>query len=158
MKKNVQDTNRSSCRSPMAEAVFRQKVKDLGYSDYFKHIDSFGTGAWHLGDSPDPRSVQTCLDHGVPVEHKAQQISSEHFKKFNYVIAMDQSNLSILLYCKPKNSKTRLALFGEWKTNPKYKTVVQDPYFGAMNGFETNFHQLNHFSEEFLKQEIGELN
>lgn len=150
-------TNIYSCRSPMAEAIFKHKVHELGYSEYFKIIDSYGTGGYHIGDPPDSRSAKTCRKHGVPVDHLAQQITSKDFKKFDYVICMDQSNLSDLLFMKPRESKARVALFGEWKLDSKFNTVVQDPYYGGINGFETNFQQISHFSEEFLKREIGDL-
>ncbi|KAK6459154.1 Ltp1 protein phosphatase [Scheffersomyces xylosifermentans] len=146
------------CRSPMAEAVFKHKVKELGYSDYFDLIDSYGTGAYHVGESPDSRSTKTCKKHGVPVNHRAQKISHVDFQKFDYVIAMDESNKSDLLYIKPRSSTAVVELFGKWRTDSQYSTIVSDPYYGGINGFETNFQQLNHFSEEFLKQEIGELN
>lgn len=144
-----------SCRSPMAEAVFKHKVQELGYSDRFGLIDSFGTGGWHVGDSPDHRSASTCRKHGVPVNHRAQQISSRDFARFDYVIGMDESNKGDLLHMKPRDSKTRVALFGEWKTDPQFSNIVLDPYYGGRLGFETNFQQITHFSEEFLKQELG---
>lgn len=141
----------------MAEAVFKHKVKELGYSDRFGLIDSFGTGGWHAGDSPDSRSASTCRKHGVPVNHRAQQITSKDFAKFDYVIGMDESNKGDLLHLKPRNSTARVALFGEWKTDPQFSHIVLDPYYGGRLGFETNFHQISHFSEEFLKQELGSL-
>lgn len=45
-------------------------------SDKFEKIDSFGTGSWHVGDTPDHRSAATCRENGVPVNHRAQQIVS----------------------------------------------------------------------------------
>lgn len=150
-------TNIYSCRSPMAESVFKHKVKELGYSDYFKLIDSYGTSGWHTRETPDSRSARTCRKHGVPVNHYAQQITPADFKKFDYVIAMDESNLLNLQHMKPRDSKATVSLFGRWRTNTKFQTIVDDPYYGGSDGFETNFHQISHFSEEFLKQEVGEL-
>ncbi|GEQ69543.1 hypothetical protein JCM33374_g3215 [Metschnikowia sp. JCM 33374] len=149
-------TNTTSCRSPMAEAVFRHKVKELGYEDRFDVIDSFGTSGWHIGESPDSRSASTCRKHNVPVKHAAQQISSGDFARFDYVIGMDQSNKGDLLHLKPRGSRTRVEMFGRWRTDDKFAEVVSDPYYGGRDGFETNFHQICHFSEEFLKQELGE--
>lgn len=139
----------------MAEAIFKQKVKDLGFEDRFRRIDSFGTSGWHIGELPDSRSVKTCRKHGVPVQHHAQQISSSDFNTFDYVIGMDQSNLSDLLHMKPKESHCRVALFGEWRKDPAFAKIVQDPYYGGIDGFEVNYRQLCHFSEEFLKSELA---
>lgn len=143
-----------SCRSPMAEAVFKHKVQELGFSDQFHLIESFGTGGWHVGESPDSRSASTCRKHGVPVNHAAQQISSKDFARFDYVIGMDEANRDDLMHMKPRGSSTRVAMFGEWKTDPQYAKVVLDPYYGGRGGFEVNFNQILHFSEEFLKQEV----
>ncbi|EDK42199.1 low molecular weight phosphotyrosine protein phosphatase [Lodderomyces elongisporus NRRL YB-4239] len=148
------------CRSPMAEAIFKHKVQQLGYSSYFKNIESFGTSGWHIGESPDSRSSRTCRKHGVPVNHSAQQISSKDFDRFDYVIGMDESNLSDLKYMQPKSSKdkgTQVELFGKWRSNMEFDKIVGDPYYGGNDGFEYNFKQINHFAEEFLKQEVGTL-
>lgn len=139
----------------MAEAVFKQKVKDLGYSQHFDLIDSFGTSGWHMGENPDSRSVRTCRKHGVPVNHHSQQIGPLDFERFDYVIGMDESNKEDLLHMKPRGSTTRVALFGEWGTDPQFDKIVSDPYYGGSNGFEKNFEQIGHFSEQFLKKEVG---
>lgn len=142
----------------MAEAVFKHKVEELGYSSYFNIIDSYGTSGWHTGDTPDPRSTRACKKHGVLVRHYSQQINSRDFEKFDYIIAMDDSNKQELLYMKPRDSTAKVALFGEWRTDNTFQKIVDDPYYGGRDGFETNFQQISHFCEQFLIQEIGELN
>lgn len=142
------------CRSPMAEAVFKHVVKEQDVEDRFDVIDSFGTGGWHTGENPDPRSTATCRAHKVPVNHKAQQIRGPHFDKFDYVICMDESNFRNLQRLKPKNSKAKVRLFGEWNIDGKYRKIVDDPYYGGDDGFEYNFKQIAYFSEQFLKQEL----
>lgn len=144
------------CRSPMAEAIFKHKVKTLGLSDRFNKIDSFGTGAYHVGDSPDFRSRETCEKHGVPVDHFAQQFKAKHFNEFDYVICMDESNLyNLNERIRSKTStKNQARLFGEWNTGKKFNQIVDDPYYGGIDGFEYNFQQCSYFSEEFLKSEL----
>ena len=139
----------------MAEAVFKHKVQELGYADQVGLIDSFGTSGWHIGESPDSRSASTCRKHGVPVSHAAQQITPQDFERFDYVIGMDELNKSDLLHMRPRDSKTTVAIFGKWRTNNEFAEIVLDPYYGGRDGFETNFKQISHFSEEFLKQELG---
>lgn len=138
----------------MAEAVFKHIVKEKGYSEYFGCIDSFGTSGWHAGDDPDARSTKTCHENGVSVSHKSQQITPATFAKFDYVIAMDEANKSNLLQMRPRNSSSVVELFGKWNTDPQFQKIVHDPYYGGIDGFQINFNQLWHFSEEFLKQEI----
>ncbi|EGW30927.1 phosphotyrosine protein phosphatase [Spathaspora passalidarum NRRL Y-27907] len=150
------------CRSPMAEAIFKHKVQQLGYADYFNRIDSYGTASYHVGESPDRRSAATCRKHGVPVNHRAQQIRPNDFRSFDYVIAMDQSVLDDLRYMKPRDSKAVVELFGHWNDETGRKImelsdIVEDPYYGGIHGFEHNYNQICYFSDQFLNQEVGSL-
>ncbi|RCK63000.1 Low molecular weight phosphotyrosine protein phosphatase [Candida viswanathii] len=146
------------CRSPMAEAIFKHEVESQGYSKFFKRIDSFGTSGWHIGETPDSRSVKTCRKHNVPVDHYAQQITSADFDDFDYVIGMDEANISNLRHIKPRDSTAVVELFGHWKAkDSEFKTIVDDPYYGGIDGFEYNYKQICHFADQFLIQEIGTL-
>ena len=51
------------CRSPTAEAVLRQRLHAHGLHERVV-VDSAGTGAWHGGDAPDPRSQRHALLRG----------------------------------------------------------------------------------------------
>lgn len=134
----------------MAEAVFANEVAKAGLSDQIK-VDSFGTSAFHIGENPDRRSAATCRKHDVPVNHKAQQIFPHHFSKFDYILAMDDSNLSNLQHMAPRNSKAKIQLFGEYRQSPKFDQIVDDPYYGGTDGFEHNFKQVQDFSSGLLK-------
>jgi low molecular weight phosphotyrosine protein phosphatase len=130
--------------------VFKQTVQTAGKSNLFDVIDSYGTDAYHVGSPPDRRSAKVCRDHGVPVHHSAQKIGPADFKKFDYIIAMDESNLEDLLDMQPRNSRAQVKLFGEFRTSGSFARIVSDPYYGGVNGFEENFRQVTHFSEELL--------
>lgn len=144
------------CRSPMAEAVFKHTVKEQNLQDKFIKIDSFGTARYHVGETPDERSASTCENNGVPVDHRAQQIKSKHFNEFDYIICMDESNLRNLQRLRPKDAeKGEIHLFGDWNTNGKYNKIVDDPYYGGINGFQYNFQQVKYFSEQFLLKELN---
>ncbi|EGV66482.1 low molecular weight phosphotyrosine protein phosphatase [Yamadazyma tenuis ATCC 10573] len=142
------------CRSPMAEALFKHKVKQSGLESHFKLIDSFGISSWHQGDSPDSRSASTCRKHGVPMHHRAQGIERSDFQRFDYLLAMDQGHKSELMFMKPKNCTTRIELFGEWRTDDSVDKIVVDPYYSNSKAFEHNFQQLSHFTDVFLDQEV----
>ncbi|ODV59584.1 tyrosine protein phosphatase LTP1 [Ascoidea rubescens DSM 1968] len=143
------------CRSPMAEAIFKHIVKQKGLHSHFDKIDSFGTAAYHIGELPDYRSEQTCLRHHITVDHRAQKIAPKHFEAFDFIFAMDNSNLSNLKRIQPKHSKAHLSLFGKYnEKSDQFPAIVDDPYYGGINGFEFNFQQISHFTEVFLKNEI----
>lgn len=81
------------CRSPMAEAIFRQMAEEAGLGDRFL-VDSAGIGGWHEGEPPH-RGTQIALrKHGVPGEGlRARQITLQDLHEFNYLVAMDEDNV-----------------------------------------------------------------
>lgn len=133
----------------MAEAVFAHAVKKHNLSENFTRIDSAGTASYHVGSSPDSRSASTCKAHGVPVKHKARKVTVKDFDEFDYVLCMDESNLSDLKRLQPKGSKAIVKLFGEY--DPNGDRIIEDPYYGGNDGFEFNFNQVTRASEGLLK-------
>ena len=79
------------CRSPLAEGVFRELVKQRGLSEQIS-CDSAGTHNYHIGALPDPRSRRVAADYGIQLTHRGRKLSSEDFAEFDYLIAMDESN------------------------------------------------------------------
>ncbi|GMG55485.1 unnamed protein product [Ambrosiozyma monospora] len=138
-------------------SVFTKIAKDknlLGPNNKITHIDSFGTDSYHVGQDPDHRTVAECRKNNVPIKHHAQQFQTRHFDEFNYVICMDDYNQSSLLRKKPKGSKSQVYLFGHWREDPKFDVIVDDPYYGGVDGFKICYKQCCHFSEVFLKREL----
>ena len=60
------------CRSPSAEGVFKDIVKENSLSQFF-YIDSCGTHAFHTGQSPDSRSQYAAMKRGVDIHNKSQE-------------------------------------------------------------------------------------
>ncbi|KAJ6157494.1 Protein-tyrosine phosphatase low molecular weight mammalian [Penicillium chermesinum] len=84
------------CRSPMAEGVFRNLAKG---NPAIGEIDSAGTGAYHSLEPPDYRTMETLKRHGITnYNHAARKVTREDFLKFDYLLAMDESNLDNLLH------------------------------------------------------------
>ncbi|MCK4586018.1 MAG: low molecular weight phosphotyrosine protein phosphatase, partial [Gammaproteobacteria bacterium] len=74
------------CRSPTAEGVFAQRLKDEGLESVIG-VDSAGTHAYHVGEQPDPRSQKTASKRGVSLQHlKARKAVTEDFERFDYVL------------------------------------------------------------------------
>ena len=82
------------CRSPMAEAIFNHKVKEKGLSDQYKG-DSAGTANYHIGDQPDPRTVETVAKNGIKIHHYGQQFQRSHADEFDYLIASVYKFISV---------------------------------------------------------------
>jgi protein-tyrosine phosphatase len=123
------------CRSPTAEGVFRKTVaaESLGI---VLNIDSAGTHAYHLGESPDPRARRAAETRGVDLSKKrARRVLVEDFARFDLVLAMDELNKAALMELCPTEHRERVRLFLEFA--PQVGRVdVPDPYYGGSNGFE----------------------
>src|SRR5438309_10626520 len=94
------------CRSPTAEGVMRHLVRERGLEDRVE-LDSAGTGSWHVGAAPDPRSTEAAARRGITLEGAARQVSVEDFDRYDLLVAMDGSNLEHLLDLAPDDEARR---------------------------------------------------
>lgn len=116
------------CRSTMAEAIIRQRLKERGISDVIVH--SRGTGRWNLGEPPHQGTQKILKQHHIPFDG----IVSELFEPdddFDYIIAMDQSNVDNI---KSINPNLKGQLFKLLEFSNMEETDVPDPYY--TNNFE----------------------
>ncbi len=121
------------CRSPTAEAVFRQKAKQAGLDLV---IDSAGTGGWHVGASPDPRAIEAGEAKGYNfVGQSARKAETSDFARFDYILAMDKENLRNLQALAPHNYSGHLGLFLDFAEGQNVREVP-DPYYGGDDGFK----------------------
>ncbi len=123
------------CRSPTAEAVFRRYVEQAELAPHF-HIDSAGTHDYHIGAGPDPRTQQAARQRGYDMSKlRGRQVEAADFARFDYVLAMDMANLSILERLRPRDAQSHLGLFLEFAAR-HVEREVPDPYYGGADGFE----------------------
>ncbi len=124
------------CRSPLAEVVFKAAVERRGLSKEIE-VDSCGTGAWHVGEQADRRMRQTARRHGLDLErHRARQLQAKDLRDFDWVVAMDRSNLQgILSLHKKKGGSARIAPFMDYVPGDEGPDVP-DPYYGGPSGFD----------------------
>ncbi len=123
------------CRSPTAEGVFRDRVVKAGWRDQFL-IDSAGTGGWHIGDGPDPRSVATALTRGVHIaDLRARQLRISDYKNFHHLIALDETHLDHMISGKPEGAPAQISLLMQHEPTGKWRDVP-DPYYGGQKDFD----------------------
>ena len=123
------------CRSPSAEGVFRDMVKEHNLSQFF-YIDSCGTHGYHTGQAPDSRSQHAAMRRGIDISQQtARTIEQNDFNRFDYILAMDSHNQSFLQSMADEIYLNKIHLFLEYAENCKL-TEVPDPYFGEEEGFE----------------------
>ena len=116
------------CRSPTAEGAFLEKITKKGLLDLFE-IDSAGTHAYHIGEGPDKRSQSSASKFGVDLSNqRARQVHESDFYYYDYIFAMDKSNLSDLKAICPKEHQHKLSLMLDNIPENNGKSVP-DPYF-----------------------------
>ena len=125
------------CRSPAAEAIFLSLLKKKGLTEAFI-VDSAGTGSWHIGKKADFRMRIAAERREINILSKARQITSTDFDKFNYILAMDDSNFRNIQDFKNRTSSND---FASIKKIQSFRSVfnvqeVPDPYFGGDEGFD----------------------
>lgn len=125
------------CRSPSADGILRKKLAEHGLADKVV-VDSAGTGDWHIGKAPDLRSQQAAAKRGYELSMlRARQVESTDFNEFDYVLAMDSSNIENMQEFKPKGAvRTEPELFLQRFGANTAITEVPDPYYGGDQGFE----------------------
>ncbi len=126
------------CRSPTAQGVFAKALREAGLEDWVA-VDSAGTHAYHVGESPDPRAQKTAKARGIDLRSlRARRATAEDFLRFDYVLAMDQDNLASLAEICPPGSEHKLKLLMEFAPELRIREVP-DPYYGGVGGFERVF-------------------
>lgn len=120
------------CRSPTAEAVFKHKAANAGLDLI---IDSAGTHGYHIGKAPDKRSQAAGVERGYSFKGlKCRRVDESDFEKFDYILAMDESNLSNLHGMSPSQHHNKVHLFLAFAENEDKE--VPDPYYGGKKGFD----------------------
>ena len=121
------------CRSPVAEAALRDAAARAGVAVV---VDSAGTGDWHVGHAPDPRSVATAARHGIDISgYRGRQVRAEDFRRFDYVLALDPDNLRDLRGIAPGDASATVALVMDYVPG-RAGTGVDDPYYAEDAAFE----------------------
>ena len=123
------------CRSPTAEAVFRQVVAQAGLA-HAVEVDSAGTHDYHVGSPPDRRSVLHASRRGYDLTAlRARQVSRPDFERFDLLLAMDWDNLERLEAACPPDHRHKLGRLMSFAPAGAGE-VVPDPYAGGPDGFE----------------------
>ena len=114
------------CRSPMAEGLMLQY---LANSPLQITIDSAGTSRWEMGSPPHPGTQKILKEHGIDTSQMfSRQITLEDFYVYDWILAMDQQNLTDLKRMAPKGTIDKLHLFLSVLPESTIKDVP-DPWF-----------------------------
>ncbi|HMG93557.1 MAG TPA: low molecular weight protein-tyrosine-phosphatase [Chryseolinea sp.] len=143
------------CRSPLAEAIFKHKVKQKNLEHLFD-IDSCGTGNYHIGDIPDTRTFAIAKKHGVDIDHIVRQLCSQDLDSYDYILAMDKNNHQNILRLSDSDvHKEKVFLMREFDDLGKGEEVP-DPYWGNEREFQEVFDILDRSIDRFLEHVSNE--
>lgn len=138
------------CRSPLAEGIMRAKL--FGRNNY--EVDSAGTGGWHVGDPPDPRSVAIAKEMGLDITgQRGRQFNVADFDRFDHIFVMDNSNhRDLLKLARTEHDKQKVSLILD-TLFPAENVDVPDPYYGGNDGFAKVYDMLDQACE-ILKERL----
>lgn len=123
-------------RSPLAENLFLHIAEQESDGQRYD-VDSAGTGAWHVGESPDPRMRRVAARHGLRYDGKARQFQKRDFDRFDMILAMDTHNRSDLMnMANNPEHRNKIRLLREFDPLGGGGVSVPDPYYGGIDGFE----------------------
>jgi len=138
------------CRSPLAEGILKSKLPE---NKFF--IDSAGTGAYHIGNKPDMRSITVAKENGIDISNlRARQFVKQDFSEFDLIYAMDESNFRHIIKMARNDediAKVKLILN---EITPNQNKSVPDPYYGGDKGFESVFQMLDEACDKIAEKHI----
>lgn len=138
------------CRSPLAEGILLEKIKERNLS---WEVDSAGTSGWHQGELLDTRSIAVAKAHGIDLTYqRSRQFKMVDFEEFDLILAMDSSNYSnIARLATTERQKDKVKLILNY-TYPNENRAVPDPYYEG--GFEKIYQMLDTACEKIIELHI----
>lgn len=121
------------CRSPTAEAVAVHQLKQRGLHSWL--CDSAGTSGYHDGETADPRTIAHAEKRGYDVTSISRKVTPHDFKTFDWIFAMDRSNLENLKRICPEEHLDKLVVITEFCKRYDVREVP-DPYYSGPEIFE----------------------
>lgn len=114
------------CRSPMAEAMFRDLINKENLSSQVT-VDSAATSSWHIGSPPHKGTLAKLKEYSISSEGMSgRQLDAADFEKFDYIIGMDESNISNIREMLGQPDHPKIIRFLDLTDHQK---DVPDPYY-----------------------------
>lgn len=137
------------CRSPMAEAMFRDLIQKEGLEQHID-IDSAGTGNWHVGQPPHEGTRGILKKYNISAEGlKGRQIDASDFQQFQYIVAMDSSNIENIQKRIENSTTAKIVKLLDYVEDIEEKDVP-DPYYTG--DFEETYELVKKGCKGLLKE------
>lgn len=118
------------CRSPMAEAVFRDLISKAGLDGSIAVI-SAGTGDWHVGERSDERTLASLTARGYDGStHRAKQFDQDWFDKLDLIVVFDRGQERMLkTWANNDQDSSKVHLLLSFDNELAAIGDVPDPYY-----------------------------
>ena len=138
------------CRSPIAEAVFREEVRKRGLQEkYF--ADSAATSGWHTGSLPERRARSLLQSYSLPADHRARTLQPDDFTHFRVIFGMDDANVRDIKMAAPPGATASIEMLGKY--DPDDDSGIRDPYYDSGSaGFQLCYERCCRAVAAFLDQ------
>ena len=132
------------CRSPMAEYVFKDKIKKEGIEKFY--IDSAATSSEEIGNSihygTRNKLKEMNIDYG---NHLARQITKQDYEKFDYIIGMEDRNIKDIKRIVGEDTENKIYKLLDFSKNPR---DIADPWYTG--NFDKTYDDIVEGLEAFL--------
>ena len=125
------------CRSPMAEFICKDYVKELGISQQF-HIESAATSREEIGNPVYPPARRKLASVGISCQGKtARQVTREDYDRFDYLICMENYNLRNITRIIPADPEGKICRLLDFTGHPG---DIDDPWYTG--DFDTTYDEI----------------
>lgn len=134
------------CRSPMAEFLFKDMIREKGM-EQFVTIASAATSSEEVGNEVHPGTRKILMAHGIQTGTKrAVQIKASDYEAYDFIIGMEQRNVDNMLRVFGKDEKHKISKLLDFTSNPGN---IADPWYTG--DFEATYQDVQRGLEAFYE-------
>jgi len=141
------------CRSPLAEGILKNKVKEAGLN---WQIDSAGTNGYHVGEAPHKLSQKVAKLNGIDIcNQRGRLFTKNDFNNYDKIYALADDVLGEIKWIAKEKfdcSKADLLLN---ELYPGKNNSVPDPWYGPEPGYHDVYTLIEAACCQIIKKYAG---
>lgn len=133
------------CRSPMAEYVFKNMIKQEQLKEFY--IDSAATSNAEIGNSIHYGTRNKLREMGIEYgDHKARRITRQDYEQFDYIIGMEERNVRDIKNIVGEDTQNKIYRLLDFSNKPR---DIADPWY--TNNFDITYQDIVEGLNAFLQ-------
>lgn len=134
------------CRSPMAEFIMKALIRKAGCEKAIT-VDSVAATTEEIGNDMYPPAKRMLTKKGIPFSpRRARLITASDYARADYILCMDEENLTDLARLTRGDPKKKVSLLLSWAGR---RAEVADPWYTG--NFEETYEDILEGCEALLK-------